>query len=208
MHTTDHADPEPLAGEPRADDAPQRRYQVGDTVRVTASGLGSHVGVVYEIDVDPNGGFYMYAKTAPHEDDFGNTVSTTFARLHEDHTPRFGYTVELIEAGSEHAELIPTADLPCEHTTAHHGIAGTELVGCDECGATWPFDAMPDQTPTAPIGYVIAALGDWVPAVSSIQDSVHATVEEARAEARRLDWANGVTGVQILALLPVEDVAL
>lgn len=63
-------------------------------------------------------------------------------------------------------------------------------------------------TQPAPVGYVIAALGDWVPAGPSLQDYVYATVEEARADANRMRWNESVTGVQILALSVVEEVAL
>lgn len=168
----------------------RRPFHVGDTVRVTASGLGSNDGVVYEIIPDPNSGFWMYVQTAPHQDESGNTVSTTFARLMEDHTPRYGYKVELIEAAPEDAELVPTADLPCEHTTAHHGIAGTELTGCDGCGATWPSDAVSDQAPAELpadelVAGVLNAAMDWHAATQAGSFLDHCLASDALHDAVR-----------------------
>lgn len=85
-----------------------RRFQVGDTVRVAAYGLGDHAGVVTSIEPDTLGGFWLNAATAPYKDAFRAIVSTTFARLDGAHRPRFGYTVELIEAAAEIVPEVPT----------------------------------------------------------------------------------------------------
>jgi hypothetical protein len=99
-----------------------RRFQVGDTVRVIrvtdAGGISDQVGVVYEITPDPSVGLWMHVNTEPYQDDAGNTVSTTSARLHEDHTPRFGNTVRLLQPAPNPAAQAAAWAASCEALNA------------------------------------------------------------------------------------------
>jgi hypothetical protein len=181
MHTTDHADPD--------DPTSMALPVIGDRVRLTDGDEGT---VVARSQARP--------------------LSWRVQDGDPEHGVGWSRWVELHEIAGYPEAPAATVCPRCAGTNGRHGMVhqryGNGWGPCPNTPVAPDVEAVPDQTPTEPIGYVIAALGDWVPAVSSIQDSVHATVEEARAEARRLDWANGVTGVRILALLPVEDVAL
>lgn len=66
----------------------------------------------------------------------------------------------------------------CNHTAAHHGVAGSpETRGCDECGATWT-EIQPDvePAPTNPSGGAVTS----TPAPSGDTNSI---VELDRREA-------------------------
>jgi len=138
-------------------------------------------------------------------DDFGGEEARIFGHVPTD--PSTPYEIEFTTRRGGDDYLISIMASPDDFWVPSATVA-PDSAQDGTVGESDQAPTPPTVRPWVPIGYVIAALGDWVPAGPSLQNYVHATVEEARAEARQTSWSNGVTGVQILALVPVEDVAL
>lgn len=188
--------------------ADPRPFQVGDLVRITLEdGYAPPEGLVLEGRII---GIRIYPYTRIAVTDRRYTIlegytGATIVALTDDLTGAASWErrrIELIEAvrpeeaGYVHdigyAEALaydedgerPTAAVPCSHTDAHHGVAGSDLVACDECGATWTRSTVTPHRASSQAG-----LASITPALVQLDQAEEAATRAVEQALDRVDIA-------------------